>query len=233
MRNIDKEEVKKFNELASKWWDKDGDFKPLHQINPIRLDFIINKVQLNGLKVLDIGCGGGILSESMAKLGAIVTGIDAGNSVIKIAKSQSKKTGSNVNYLNCTCEEFVSDGFVDEFDVITCLEVLEHVPDPSKIVSSSSILCKPEGHIFFSTINRNPKSYLFAVLGAEYFLKLLPKGTHDYQKFIKPSELAKWIRLSNMTLQETIGMLYNPLTDEYWLDKDTSVNYLMHTTNNK
>ena len=232
MSNIDQEEVNKFNVLADKWWDKDGEFKPLHQINPLRLNYINQKVNLKGLKVLDIGCGGGILSESMAELGAKVIGIDAGDSVIKIAKIHGKKTGNNVTYMNCTCEDILTKGMIHEFDVITCLEVLEHIPEPLEIISTSSKLVKKEGHVFFSTINRNPKSYIFAILGAEYILNLLPKGTHDYQKFIKPSELASWARSANLNVEEIIGMLYNPITDKYWLEKDTAVNYLMHTQPN-
>jgi len=232
MNNVDIKEIEKFNSLANEWWDKEGSFKTLHQINPLRLNYINNKVSLDGMKVLDIGCGGGILAESMAELGAEVTGIDAGKQVIEIAKSHSDKVNSEVNYINCTCEELLSNGLSNNFDVVTCLEMLEHVPDPSEIVLACSALCKPNGHVFFSTINRNPKSYLFAVLGAEYLLRLLPIGTHDYQKFIKPSELASWIRSSDLYLNELIGLLYNPLTDKYWLDSDTSVNYLVHTTVN-
>ena len=233
MTNLDEEEINKFNSLADKWWDINGDFKPLHQINPLRVEYISTKVNLNGLKVLDVGCGGGILSESLASLGADVTGIDPGDSVIEVAKVHSNKVGSNIRYLNCTIEDLISDDINNKFDVITCLEMLEHVPNPSSTIKAISLLLKDKGRIFLSTINRNPKSYLFAILGAEYILKLLPTGTHDYQKFIKPSELANWLRSSHLALKETKGLSYNPLTDKYWLGHDVSVNYMMYAESSK
>jgi 2-polyprenyl-6-hydroxyphenyl methylase/3-demethylubiquinone-9 3-methyltransferase len=228
-KNLDTEEVKKFNDIAEVWWDLDGDFKPLHQINPLRLNYIQERCSLSGLKVLDVGCGGGILSEAMSNLGAEVIGIDASDKTIGVAQAHGLKVNSNVNYIQTTIEDLLEEGLHKNFDVITCLEMLEHVPDPSQIVKLCSGLLKDNGHAFFSTINRNPKSYLFAVIGAEYILNLLPKGTHDYSKFIKPSELASWLRSSNLSLQNTTGLSYNPLTDHYWLSSDVQVNYMMHT----
>lgn len=229
MKNLDQDEVNKFSDIADKWWDLEGEFKPLHQINPLRLNYIKDKCNLKGLRVLDIGCGGGILSEAMSDLGAEVTGIDASDKTIGVAKAHAKKVNSSVNYIQTTIEELVDENLHKEFDVITCLEMLEHVPDASQIVEACSGLLKLNGHAFFSTINRNPRSYLFAVIGAEYILNLLPKGTHDYSKFIKPSELASWLRATNLNLQDTTGLSYNPLTDNYWLSKDVQVNYMMHT----
>jgi|TARA_B110000438_G_C15804736_1_gene646754 2-polyprenyl-6-hydroxyphenyl methylase / 3-demethylubiquinone-9 3-methyltransferase len=229
MKNLDQDEVNKFSDIADKWWDLDGDFKPLHQINPLRLNYIKDRCNLKGLRVLDIGCGGGILSEAMSDLGAEVTGIDASDKTIGVAKVHAKKVNSSVNYIQTTVEELVEENLHKDFDVITCLEMLEHVPDASQIVKACSGLLKFNGHAFFSTINRNPRSYLFAVIGGEYILKLLPKGTHDYSKFIKPSELASWLRLTKLNLQDTTGLSYNPLTDNYWLSKDVQVNYMMHT----
>lgn len=228
-KNLDTEEVKKFNDIAEVWWDLNGDFKPLHQINPLRLNYIQERCSLSGLKVLDVGCGGGILSEAMSNLGAEVIGIDASDKTIGVAQAHGLKVNSNVNYIQTTIEDLLEEGVHKNFDVITCLEMLEHVPDPSQIVKLCSGLLKDNGHAFFSTINRNPKSYLFAVIGAEYILNLLPKGTHDYSKFIKPSELASWLRSSNLSLQNTTGLSYNPLTDHYWLSSDVQVNYMMHT----
>ena len=228
-KNLDTEEVKKFNDIAEVWWDLNGDFKPLHQINPLRLNYIQERCSLSGLKVLDVGCGGGILSEAMSNLGAEVIGIDASDKTIGVAQAHGLKVNSNVNYIQTTIEDLLEEGLHKNFDVITCLEMLEHVPDPSQIIKLCSGLLKDNGHAFFSTINRNPKSYLFAVIGAEYILNLLPKGTHDYSKFIKPSELASWLRSSNLSLQNTTGLSYNPLTDHYWLSSDVQVNYMMHT----
>ena len=193
IKNLDHDEVNKFDELAAKWWDKDGEFRPLHQINPLRVDFIEERSSMKDKKVLDVGCGGGILAEALSELGANVTGIDASENTIGVAKSHSRSIGSDVIYIQNTIEEFISSHPNEKFDVITCLEMLEHVPSPNEIIKSCSNLLKDDGNIFFSTINRNPRSYLFAVIGAEYILNLLPKGTHDYEKFIKPSELAKWI----------------------------------------
>ena len=226
--NLDHYEVNKFDELATRWWDTEGEFKPLHQINPLRVGFIRERCELNGKKILDVGCGGGILSEALSSLGAKVTGIDASDNTIGVAMSHSKKVGSNVKFLKNTIEEFKSSHPEEKFDVITCLEMLEHVPSPADIVKICSEMLEDGGDIFFSTINRNPRSYLFAILGAEYILNLLPKGTHDYEKFIKPSELAKWIRGSDLSSKETVGLSYNPITGNYWLGKDIQVNYMVH-----
>ena len=228
IENLDHDEVNKFDELAAKWWDREGEFKPLHQINPLRVGFIKERSTLEGKKVLDVGCGGGILAQALGELGAEVTGIDASEKTIGVAKSHSELIKSDVKIFQQTIEEFVSSNPEAKFDVITCLEMLEHVPSPGDIINSCSKILNDNGDIFFSTINRNPKSYLFAVIGAEYVLNLLPKGTHEYEKFIKPSELAKWIRDAGLTTQETIGLSYNPLTDNYWLGKDIQVNYMVH-----
>ena len=227
-QNIDSEEIEKFEALAETWWDEEGDFKPLHQINPLRVNFIRERVNLTGKKILDVGCGGGVLSESLSSLGAEVMAIDASEKTINIAKAHAKKVKSNVNYLNITTEELLSDKSKPKFDVITCLEMLEHVPKPSQIINECSSLLTQNGHFFISTINRNPRSYLFAVIGAEYLLNILPKGTHDYSKFIKPSEISRWIRTANLNLIETIGLSYNPITDNYWLGEDIRVNYMLH-----
>jgi len=226
--NLDHEEVNKFDELAAKWWDMEGEFRPLHQINPLRVGFIKDRCQLNGTKILDVGCGGGILAEALGSLGANVTGIDASENTIGVAKSHSRTVGSDVKFLQNTIEEFRSSNPNERFDVITCLEMLEHVPSPGNIIKICSEMLNDNGDIFFSTINRNPRSYVFAILGAEYILNLLPKGTHDYEKFIKPSELAKWIREAGLATKETIGLSYNPITGNYWLGKDIQVNYMVH-----
>jgi len=226
--NLDHEEVNKFDELAAKWWDMEGEFRPLHQINPLRVGFIKDRCQLNGTKILDVGCGGGILAEALGSLGANVTGIDASENTIGVAKSHSKTVGSDVKFLQNTIEEFRSSNPNERFDVITCLEMLEHVPSPGNIIKICSEMLNDNGDIFFSTINRNPRSYVFAILGAEYILNLLPKGTHDYEKFIKPSELAKWIREAGLATKETIGLSYNPITGNYWLGKNIQVNYMVH-----
>ena len=230
IKNLDHEEVNKFDELAEKWWDMEGEFKPLHQINPLRVGFIKDRSILEGKKILDVGCGGGILAEALSELGANVTGIDASENTIGVAKSHSKSINSNVRFIQNTIEEFIASNPDEKFDVITCLEMLEHVPSPGEIIKNCSDILKKDGDIFFSTINRNPRSYLFAVIGAEYILNLLPKGTHDYEKFIKPSELAKWIREAGLNSEETIGLSYNPITDNYWLGKDIQVNYMVHVT---
>ena len=228
IKNLDHDEVKKFDDLAAKWWDPDGEFKPLHQINPLRVGFINERANLEGIKVLDVGCGGGILAEALSKLGAQVTGIDASEQTIGVAQNHSNSVGSDVSYYQTTIEEFIANKPEEKFDVVTCLEMLEHVPSPGEIIKTCSTILKDDGDIFFSTINRNPRSYLFAIVGAEYILNLLPKGTHDYQKFIKPSELAKWIRDARLSQIETIGLSYNPITDNYWLGKDIQVNYMVH-----
>ena len=227
--NVSQEEVDKFNELAHKWWDEGSEFKPLHQINPLRLNFIHEKVNLKNKKVLDVGCGGGILSESMAKLGAEVTGIDMGEKVIRIAELHALQSKLNIDYQRASIESIALKNNAS-FDVITCMEMLEHVPDPSIIVSLCAKLLKPGGTLFMSTINRNIKAYLFAVIGAEYILKLLPRGTHDYEKFIKPSELIAWCRKENLNIKTLVGMTYNPITEVYKLGDDVSVNYLIEVT---
>jgi len=229
--NIDYKEVEKFNLLAHKWWDETSEFKPLHQINPLRLSFIASKVKLSSAKVLDVGCGGGILSESLAKEGADVTGIDQGENVIKIAKLHMKESNLTINYKQLNIEDYFNSN-KEKFDVITCLEMLEHVPDPSSIIDKCAALIKPGGTIFFSTINRNPKSFLFAIIGAEYVLNLLPKGTHEYKKFITPAELREWCLIKQLDFKSIIGMTYNPFSQEYKLENNTSVNYIVEVKGN-
>jgi 2-polyprenyl-6-hydroxyphenyl methylase/3-demethylubiquinone-9 3-methyltransferase len=224
--NTDELEILKFNNLAHKWWDSTSEFKPLHDINPLRVNFIKSKVDLKGKRVLDIGCGGGILSEAIAKEGAEVTGIDQGERVIKIAKLHSLESQLDIDYQQINIENFIKKN-KHKFDVITCLEMLEHVPDPASVIKACSQILKPDGKLFLSTINRNPKSFLFAIIGAEYILKLLPKGTHTYEKFITPSELRDYCNQSNLKFNDLIGMTYNPIFKTYRLEKDTSVNYLV------
>lgn len=226
--NADEIELQKFGDLAHKWWDKNSEFKPLHEINPLRLNYIDKLVGLAGKQVLDVGCGGGILSESMHFKGAEVTGIDLGEKALNVAKLHQLESGAKVSY-QLIAVEALAEKQPASFDVVTCMEMLEHVPDPSAIVAACAKLVKPGGSVFFSTINRNPKAYLFAVIGAEYVLNMLPKGTHDYAKFIKPSELSTWVRNSNLTVSGMRGMSYNPITQYYSLGDDVSVNYLMHT----
>jgi 2-polyprenyl-6-hydroxyphenyl methylase / 3-demethylubiquinone-9 3-methyltransferase len=225
--NADPSELAKFGDLAHKWWDANGEFKPLHEINPLRLNYINGIVDLQGKRVLDVGCGGGILSESMATKGAQVTGIDLGEKALKVAQLHRLESGVQVDYQLVSAEDFAAK-HPEKYDVVTCMEMLEHVPNPAGVVHACARLVKPGGQVFFSTLNRNPKAYVFAVLGAEYLLNLLPRGTHDYAKFIKPSELASWARAAGLSLQGQAGMSYNPLTQHYWLGKDVSVNYLMH-----
>jgi 2-polyprenyl-6-hydroxyphenyl methylase/3-demethylubiquinone-9 3-methyltransferase len=226
MLNVDPAEVAKFEALASRWWDPQSEFKPLHDINPLRLDFINQRAGgLAGKNVLDVGCGGGILSESMARLGARVTGIDMGEAPLAVAKMHLKESGMRVDYRRISVEELANEQ-PGTFDVVTCLEMLEHVPDPASAVSSLAKLVRPGGQVFVSTINRNPKSFLFAIVGAEYVLKLLPRGTHEYMKFIKPSELERWLRAAGLRLRELTGMHYNPLTKHYSLGSGVDVNYL-------
>lgn len=226
-QNVDAAEVAKFNALASRWWDPDGDFRPLHEINPLRLDWIRQQVDLDNTRALDIGCGGGILAESLAVSGAEVTGIDMAEGPLAVARLHQIESGTEVTYRQTTAEELAAEQ-PGQYDVVACLEMLEHVPDPSAVIASIAELVRPGGHVFFSTINRNPKSFLFAIVGAEYVLKLLPAGTHEYQKFIRPSELESWARSAGLELRNSIGMHYNPLTREYSLGPGLDVNYLMY-----
>jgi 2-polyprenyl-6-hydroxyphenyl methylase/3-demethylubiquinone-9 3-methyltransferase len=227
MRNVETAELDKFSALAHKWWDKNSEFKPLHDINPLRLQYIDQHAALKDKQVLDVGCGGGILSESMAAKGAHVTGIDLGEKALNVAKLHSLETGIAVDYQYISVEE-LAEIKPGAYDVITCLEMLEHVPNPASIVQACAKLVKPGGHVFFSTIHRNPKAYLYAVIGAEYLLNMLPRGTHDYAKFIKPSELALWLRQAGLIQQGQIGLQYNLLTQQYRLANDVSVNYMVH-----
>jgi 2-polyprenyl-6-hydroxyphenyl methylase/3-demethylubiquinone-9 3-methyltransferase len=225
--NVDPAELQKFASLAHRWWDKNSEFKPLHEINPLRLGFIDTTADIDGKRVLDVGCGGGILSESMAAKGADVTGIDLGEKALKVAQLHSLETGIKVDYRLLSVEA-LADEMPQSFDVVTCMEMLEHVPDPAAVIEACARLVKPGGHVFFSTINRNPKAYLFAVIGAEYVLNMLPRGTHEYEKFIKPSELSSWARRSGLTVSGLKGMSYSPLSKRYWLGDDVSVNYIVH-----
>ena len=226
--NADELELQKFSALAHRWWDPNSEFKPLHDINPLRLNYIDGLAHLAGKKVLDVGCGGGILSASMAARGAEVTGIDLGEKPLKVAKLHLLETGQKVDY-RLIAAEALAEEQPGQYDVVTCMEMLEHVPDPASIVRACAQLTKPGGQLFFSTLNRNPKSYLFAVIGAEYLLNLLPRGTHDYARFIKPSELARFSRAAGLSVNEVIGMSYNPFSKTYTLGPDTSVNYLIAT----
>jgi 2-polyprenyl-6-hydroxyphenyl methylase/3-demethylubiquinone-9 3-methyltransferase len=224
--NVDQIEVEKFSALAHRWWDPNSEFKPLHDINPLRLNYIDGVAGLSGKRVLDVGCGGGILSESMSMRGANVTGIDMSDKALKVAQIHLLESGAKVDYRKVAVEDLANE-IPGQFDVVTCMEMLEHVPDPSSIVRACAILVKPGGEVFFSTLNRNPKAYLFAIVGAEYLLKLLPRGTHDYAKFIKPSELARFCREAELNLREIIGMSYNPFNKAYTLGQDTDVNYIV------
>ncbi len=226
-QNVDAGEVAKFDALAARWWDPDGEFRPLHEINPLRLDWIRQHADLNGRSVVDIGCGGGILAESMAAAGADVTGIDMAEGPLAVARLHQVESGAGVDYRQSTAEELAAAN-AGQYDIVTCLEMLEHVPSPAQIVASVHTLLRPGGLAFFSTINRNPKSFVFAIIGAEYVLKLLPAGTHEYRKFIRPSELDSWARDAGLELKASIGMHYNPLTRDYSLGPGLDVNYLMH-----
>ncbi len=226
-QNVDAAEVAKFDALASRWWDPDGEFRPLHEINPLRMDWIRQYVNLAGCRALDIGCGGGILAESMATAGASVTGVDMAAGPLSVARLHQLESGVEVEYQQSTAEEMATH-HAGQYDVMTCLEMLEHVPSPANVVASVAVLVRPGGHVFFSTINRNLKSFLFAIVGAEYILKLLPAGTHEYQKFIRPSELEAWARTAGLQHRASIGMHYNPLTRDYTLGQNVDVNYLMY-----
>jgi len=225
--NCDPQEVAKFDELATRWWDPNGECKPLHDINPLRLAFIEQHAPLAGKQVLDVGCGGGILSEAMAAHGARVTGIDMAASSLQVARLHLLESGLEVDYQCITAEE-LSHRQAASFDTVTCMELLEHVPDPASLVAACARLVKPGGNVFFSTLNRNPKAYLLAVVGAEYLLRMLPKGTHDYARFIRPAELDAWVRRNGLTLRHMAGLGYNPLSRRYHLNDDVSVNYLVH-----
>ena len=227
-QNVDPAEIEKFQSIASRWWDPESEFKPLHDINPLRVDYIESRSgNLSAKKILDIGCGGGILAEAMALKGASVTGIDMAEMSLKVAKLHLHESKLDIDYELITAEEFAQQN-AGEFDIVTCLEMLEHVPDAASIVAAAASLLKPDGHLFFSTINRNPKAFVLAILGAEYILNMIPRGTHDYKNFIKPSELASAVRANQMEVIDITGMTYNPLTGHYRLGRDVDVNYLMH-----
>lgn len=226
--NVDDQELAKFDALASRWWDPESEFKPLHAINPLRLHYIEQRADgLAAKRVLDVGCGGGILAESMALRGAQVLGIDMAPAPLAVARLHQLESGVELEYRRITAEA-LAESAAATFDVVTCMELLEHVPDPASTIRACARLVKPDGHLFFSTINRNPKAYLFAVIGAEYLLRLLPKGTHDYRKFIRPSELDEWTRAAGLSLHHLIGLHYHPLTGRYGLGPDITVNYLAH-----
>lgn len=226
--NVDSAEIAKFEALAHRWWDRNSEFKPLHDINPLRANYIDNKSPVVEQKLLDVGCGGGILCEAMAQRGAIVTGIDMGETPLSVARLHQLESGVEVDYQQITAEE-LAEQQPGQYDVVTCLEMLEHVPDPASVISACKKLVKPGGDVYFSTLNRNPKSYLFAIIGAEYLLKLVPKGTHEYSKFIRPSELGNWVRQAGLQLEDMTGMTYNPITKQYALKADdVDVNYLVH-----
>ncbi|QUJ66351.1 bifunctional 2-polyprenyl-6-hydroxyphenol methylase/3-demethylubiquinol 3-O-methyltransferase UbiG [Photobacterium sp. GJ3] len=227
--NVDPAEISKFEEMASRWWDLDGEFKPLHQINPLRLNYVIDHAGgLFGKKVLDVGCGGGILAESMAQEGALVTGLDMGKEPLTVARLHALETGTKLDYIQETVEAH-AEQHPQSYDVVTCMEMLEHVPDPASVIASCAKLVKPGGHVFFSTLNRNMKSYLFAIVGAEQVMKLVPKGTHDHKKFIRPSELMAMVDLTDLQDRHITGLHYNPLTDTYTLGQNVDVNYILHT----
>jgi 2-polyprenyl-6-hydroxyphenyl methylase / 3-demethylubiquinone-9 3-methyltransferase len=229
--NADPAELARFSALAHRWWDPHGEFRPLHEINPLRLEWIDRHAGLAGKKVLDVGCGGGILAEAMARRGAQVTGIDLSDKALRVAQLHLLESGLDVRYEKAMAEDYAAL-HAGSFDAITCMELLEHVPAPESMVAACARLVRPGGRVFFSTINRNPRAYLFAVIGAEYVLKLLPKGTHDYKRFIKPSELARWSRDCGLEPQELIGMTYNPITQRYRLGEDCGVNYLLRCVRN-
>ena len=227
--NVDAQEIAKFEALAHRWWDPHSEFKPLHDINPLRANFIDQRSPVAGKQLLDVGCGGGILTEAMAQRGAIATGIDMGEAPLGVARLHLLESGLDIEYRQITAEE-LSHQQPEHFDVVTCLEMLEHVPDPASVIAACARLCKPGGNLYFSTISRNPKAYAFAIVGAEYVLRLLPRGTHDYAKFIKPSELTRWLRAAGLQTREMTGMTYNPLLKTYRLGNDVDVNYLVHAS---
>ena len=224
--NVDQAEISRFEELASRWWDPQSEFKPLHEINPLRLGYINKHANLEGTTVLDVGCGGGILAESMALKGATVTGIDMGEANLRVARLHRLESGVDIDY-QCIPVERLAEERPASWDLVTCMEMLEHVPNPASVVNACARLVKPGGTVFFSTLNRNPKAYLFAIIGAEYVLRLLPKGTHDFAKFIRPSELDRWVRAARMETRGIVGMQYNPLTQVYKLGRDIDVNYMV------
>ncbi|MFL2733024.1 MAG: bifunctional 2-polyprenyl-6-hydroxyphenol methylase/3-demethylubiquinol 3-O-methyltransferase UbiG [Gammaproteobacteria bacterium] len=225
--NIDPNEKEKFNKIAEEWWDPSGKFAPLHKINPLRANYVSEKIDLKNKKIIDVACGGGLLAEALFKQGGKVTGVDISDVAIHTAINHAKKNDIEIDYKLCEAEDLLPDS-IGTFDVVTCLEAIEHVPDPNQLVKTCSELCKSEGDIIFSTINRNPKSFLFAIVGAEYILNLLPKGTHEYDKFIKPSELINMMEANGLEVKELMGMSYNPITKNYWLGKNVDVNYLIH-----
>ncbi|HIF9176344.1 TPA: bifunctional 2-polyprenyl-6-hydroxyphenol methylase/3-demethylubiquinol 3-O-methyltransferase UbiG [Photobacterium damselae] len=228
--NVDPAEISKFEDMASRWWDPEGEFKPLHQINPLRLNFVIDKADgLFGKKVLDVGCGGGILAESMAVEGADVTGLDMGKEPLTVARLHALETGVKLEYVQATAEEHAEEN-PQAYDVVTCMEMLEHVPDPASVIAACAKMVKPGGHVFFSTLNRNIKSYLFAIVGAEHLLKIVPKGTHHHEKFIRPSEMMAMIDRTELQDKHITGLHYNPLTNTYRLGTNVDVNYIVHTT---
>ena len=226
-QNVDPNEIRKFEELASRWWDRNSEFKPLHDINPLRANWIDSLAPVAEKTILDVGCGGGILCEALAQRGAYVTGIDMGEAPLAVGNLHKLESGVTVNYEKSTAEDYAKT-HAASFDTVTCLEMLEHVPDPCSVVAACAALCKPGGTLFFSTINRNPKSYLLAIIGVEYVLRMLPKGTHEYSKFIRPSELGQWIRQAELEIDQMTGLLYNPITKAYKLDtRDVDVNYMI------
>ncbi len=230
-QNVDKNEIAKFEALANRWWDPTSEFRPLHEINPLRLNYIDERTPLAGRKVLDVGCGGGLLTEGMARRGASVTGIDMGEAPLAVARLHGLESGIEADYRQITVEELASDPEqAASYDIVTCLEMLEHVPRPASVIQACARLLKPGGRLYVSTINRNPKSFLFAIVGAEYLLQLLPKGTHEWSKFIRPSEMSDFLRTAGLDINELNGMTYNPITKVYKLSRDVDVNYLMHAT---
>lgn len=226
--NVDPAEIEKFEQLASRWWDPESEFAPLHRINPLRCDYINLHSPVKGLKVLDVGCGGGLICEALAQLGAEVTGIDMGEAPLTVARLHLLESGLDIDYRQMTAEQIAQEK-AGHYDIVTCLEMLEHVPEPASVISACAELVKPGGDVYFSTINRNPKAWLFAIVGAEYLLQLLPRGTHEYDKLIKPSELDAWARAAGLATQKMIGLHYNPLTGQYKLGPGVDVNYMIHT----